>query len=403
MNSNTIAKVKASDCMGCGLCVNVCPQKCITMQQDEEGFFAPSIDFNLCIECGVCLRSCPATSVSDALFYDNERKYYAAIAKDQDMLSQCSSGGVFGILAKHFIDAGGYVCGCVYNDKMEAIHIMTNEQDDVIKMFGSKYVQSRAYECFMKVKQALEDDSPVLFSGTACQISALRTFLKKEYSKLICAEVLCHGVPSPGLFSRYISYLENKLKGKILDVQFRSKKCGGWGSEHRMRILYEKNGRAKEYRPFLPAYFSAFFYGLNLRESCYSCKFACEKRVADITLADFWGSWNKYGKRFEQGISMLAIHSSKGEVLFQQIKNGFEFLDELTQEEASLSNDNMKHPVKRPHERNNFYQDLMKKGYPGLWKRTYFTKTYRRKTLSSIYGAIVPAGIRYWLHKLRRR
>lgn len=402
MKNNTIMKVSPTICSGCGLCTSVCPKSCISMHPDKEGFLSPVVNEDICVDCGLCLKSCPAVSDGHELLYKSERKYYASIISNKDMLIKSSSGGMFGILAEHFLQIGGYVCGCVYNEDMEAVHVVTDKRDIVLKMYGSKYVQSRAFGCFSKIKELLRGGASVLFVGTACQIAACRSFLGKDYERLLCVEILCHGVPSPGLFAEYVCYLEKKLGGKVVDIRFRDKEKHGWGSEHRTCVVYEKKGVLKKHRPFLPAYFSSFFYGLNLRESCYNCKFAKLERVADLTIGDYWGYWPKYGRRFEEGISVVGVNSEKGLSFVDALKDNLELFDELTEREAIRSNDNFEHPVKRPSERTGFYKSLGNVAYRGLWKKTYFTRTYRRKTLASVYGAVVPAKIRFLLHKKKK-
>ena len=177
MNINSVASINRTDCTGCGLCAEKCPKMCISMQPDIEGFLMPSIDESVCVNCGICLKNCTATDVADNLEYEEERKYFCSIISDKKMLIKSSSGGMFGILAEYFIQNNGYVCGCVYNEKTEAIHIVTNSTEDVLRMYGSKYVQSRAYPCFERIKELVVSGAPVMFVGTACQVAALRIFI----------------------------------------------------------------------------------------------------------------------------------------------------------------------------------------------------------------------------------
>lgn len=400
MENNTIEQIAKTVCTGCGLCAQKCPKNCISMVEDDEGFRFPQMNVTQCVACGLCLRSCPTTAVADPLFSKAERNYFCGIIKDKETLLKSSSGGVFGVLADYMIRIGGYVCGCVYNDDLEAVHILSNQKQDIEKMYGSKYVQSRAEHCFPEIAAHLKADETVMFTGTACQIAALRLYLGRDYSNLYCVEILCHGVPSPGLFREYKQFLEKKLGGNVEDVRFRDKRRDGWGSEHRTCIIYEKNGKTQECRPTLPAYYSAFFYGLSLRESCYQCKFATSERVADLTIGDFWGSWKKYGKRFREGISVVGINSEKGQRLTDCISDMFDFYEVLSESEAIASNDNFTHPVKRPTERTGFYDGVFETGYKGLWKRTYLAHTYKMKSMKSFYGAFVPEKIRMWLHSL---
>ncbi len=397
MENKTIEQLNKLLCTGCGLCSSKCPKGCISMPENKEGFRFPEIDKSVCINCGICLNMCPATAASDTLYRKSPRSYFAAISDDKETLIKSSSGGVFAVLAKHILTLGGYVCGCVYDRNMEPTHIITNKDEDIEKMFGSKYVQSRTEHCFPEILKLLNSAKTVMFTGTACQISSLLLFLGKDFTNLLCVEILCHGVPSPGFFRVYKNHLEKKLRGKVTDIRFRDKLRDGWGSEHRTCIIYEKNGKVCEHRPILPAYFSAFFYGLNLRESCYNCKFATSERVADLTIGDFWGSWAKYGKRFDEGISVVGINSEKGQSLCLEISKAFDFYDFLTEAEAIKSNDNFTHPIPRPHERSSFYNGIFKKGYRGMWKKAYLTRTYRKKTLASVYGALIPAKMRFFI------
>lgn len=394
---NSVTRIDKSICTGCGLCAVVCPKAAVTMQPDHEGFLQPVICTDQCVDCGLCLKGCPAHEEIPVL---EESSYVCCIAADTQLLLKSSSGGVFGILANRFLEEGGYICGCVYDENMKPVHLLSDRAEDVRRMYGSKYVQSEVYGCLPMVKQALDEGRKVLFTGTACQIAALRSYLKKEYANLYTAEILCHGVPSPGLLQKYVAHLEKKLGGKVLDVQFRNKERDGWGSEHRTCVVYrDKKGSVRKYRPLLPAYFSAFFYGANLRRSCYQCQFAKPERIADLTLGDYWGSWRKYGKRFHEGISVVGINSSKGRNLIKAVQEDSSFFEELTKEEAHWSNDNFTHPVNCPAERQDFYTGV--KTYRGLWKKAYLTRTYRKKTLQSFYGALVPAKIRFALHKLK--
>lgn len=386
-------KLPREQCTGCGLCSQICPIKCIAMKEDSEGFLFPNVDNNQCVHCSLCTKKCPILSDSVIFSDSGKAKYYAAIIKNEEELKLASSGGVFSVLADLVLRKGGSVCGCVYNERMEAVHVVSKEHKTIVRMYGSKYVQSNILDCYEIIKRKLENREKVLFSGTACQVAALKSFLEIEYEGLYTVDILCHGVPSPGLFRLFVKNFDNMEDSRVVEIKFRDKEKNGWGSEHRTSVTYQ-NG--KKIWPFMPAYFSAFFYGLDLRESCYQCKFTRTNRVSDITIGDYWGSWKKYGKRFREGISVISINTNKGIRLFDSIIDKLDFNDHLEQEDAILSNDSFVHSVDRPKERDTFYKKLNK--YNKLWIRTYFTKTCIKKTLVSIYGAIIPEKIRIFLH-----
>ena len=279
MNINDIGK---KDCSGCSLCVQLCVKECISMRSDEEGFLFPVIDMDKCIDCGLCYRKCPVNRQS-VTNNKNFPKYYASAISDTKELLECSSGGTFIELAKYVLSQGGYVCGCVFDEHMRAVHKCTNSLEEVRRMRGSKYVQSSIEKAFPQVKDLIDDGKIVLFTGTACQIAAVKGFVKST-EKLFLVDILCHGVPSPLFFEKYVEFLGKKHKGRVVNLEFRNKKKLGWGSEHRTYYEVERNGVVRGYRPVLPAYFCSFFWGTNLRESCYNCKFAGPDRISDITI-----------------------------------------------------------------------------------------------------------------------
>jgi Fe-S-cluster-containing hydrogenase component 2 len=52
------AVVNKDECVGCGACVEVCPQEAITM--DDIAI----IDVNECIDCGACVDECPNGAIT---------------------------------------------------------------------------------------------------------------------------------------------------------------------------------------------------------------------------------------------------------------------------------------------------------------------------------------------------
>lgn len=382
----TIDKVGRDNCSGCSLCSLACPHKCISMQADKEGFLQPVIETSICVDCSVCYKVCPC---KEDFGIERTPVYYAAAISNKSLLKKSSSGGLFIALASSFIERGGYVCGCVFNDQMAAEHICTNDIEKVKHMMGSKYVQSNITTCMGNVKALLNDNHKVLFTGTACQVAAVKQYTK-DPDNLFCVDILCHGVPSPLYFKKYVDYLQKKHNGRLTKIEFRNKDKRGWGAEHRTYYEIEKGGTVKGHRPFLPAYFSAFFWGINLRESCYHCKFTGINRVSDITIGDFWGSWNYFKKMFTEGISIASINTDKGRELFDSIKCDFNLCEEIPQKDALGSNTNFYHPTVKPVIRDGFYKDLDKRNYAQLRMRVFFNKAIRRQLMVSLYGLLMP-------------
>ena len=393
----TISEIIAQKtCTGCSLCESVCPKHCISMSSDLEGFQIPVIDTNVCIDCGICYKKCPSSSLSIQKY--PPQKYIAAILDDRSDLLNSSSGGVFIALAKYILSKNGYVCGCIFDDNMVARQICTNNWDDIKKMMGSKYVQSDMTGCLLEVKKLVHGGQLVMFTGTACQIAAIKSLVGQP-SNLILVDILCHGVPSPLFLEKYKIYLQNKHKGKLTKMEFRNKKRLGWGSEHRTYYEITKDGKVSGYYPSLPGYFCAFFWGINLRHSCYTCSYAGEQRISDLTIGDFWGYWQYYKKRFPEGISIVSINTNKGQELYGEVIDKMKLSEEIDESSAKASNTNFFHPTIKPSTRDQFYHDIEISSYQKFRLRIFGDKTCRKKLLTSVYGRYCPD----FMKKLIRR
>ena len=194
-----------ADCCGCRACEQSCPCSAISIKKDKEGFLYPKVDESLCIGCGLCEKSCPVIKPSNATL---PLECFAAVSRNEEIRRNSSSGGVFSELAEFVIKEGGVVFGVAFNERFLVSHIMVSNLEDLKQLRGSKYLQSDTGNTFTLCKEFLDNGVPVLYSGTPCQISGLRHFLKKEYSNLLLVDVICHGVPSPDVWKKY-------LEGKI--------------------------------------------------------------------------------------------------------------------------------------------------------------------------------------------
>ena len=384
----TISEIIASKvCTGCSLCASVCPKQCISMSSDVEGFPIPVIDTKTCIDCGICYKKCPS-SISSIKKYPPQ-KYMAAILDDKYDLLNSSSGGVFIALAKYILSKNGYVCGCIFDDNMIARHICTNNWETIKKMMGSKYVQSDMAGCLLELKELVQEGHLVMFTGTACQVAAIKSLVGWPLN-LILVDILCHGVPSPLFLEKYKIYLQHKHKGKLTRLEFRNKERLGWGSEHRTYYEITKDGKVRGYYPSLPGYFCAFFWGINLRHSCYTCSYAVENRISDLTIGDFWGYWQYYKKRFPEGISIVSVNTSKGVKLYDELASMMKLSEEIDAHSAKASNTNFFHPTIKPSTRDQFYRDIQISEYKSFRLRIFGDRTCRKKLLTSLYGRYCP-------------
>lgn len=300
------------ECCGCEACVQKCPRNCIELVFDEEGYRYPKINQEQCINCHLCEKACPYLNITEHI----KRKPILTLAaknKNTKIVENSSSGGVFYELAKHIIASGGYVAGAIINDECEVAHTVIEAIPDLSKMMGSKYVQSKIGNTYVIIERLLKDGKPCLFSGTPCQISGLKYFLKKDYPNLITVDCVCHGVPSPGIWKKYLSdaiFQQNDGIDKDgLTIKFRDKTAYCWSS-YGMTIKDKSKQYLSQHSSHNP-YIRSFITNNCLRPSCYQCIY--KNNTSDITLGDFWGIDQVIPNMYdENGVSLVMFHTQKG-------------------------------------------------------------------------------------------
>lgn len=351
---NSIKIKNKNECCGCNACVQKCPKNAIRLVEDKEGFFYPLVDEKKCIDCGLCKKVCPFINFSE----EPKEKYpktYAIKNKNKEEVKKSSSGGMFILLAKEIIKNNGIIYGAAYDEENNINHIGVEKKEDLIKLQGSKYVQSNINNAYKEVKKNLDKKRLVLFTGTPCQIKGLKNFLVKDYENLLTCDLVCHGVPSQKLFQKYLSYLENKYHKKIKKYDFRNKEKKGWGLT--AKITFEDNS-VKYLNSDFDSYYSNFLDCNTYRESCYNCKFANINRSSDITLADYWGILSIHNKFYdEQGVSLVLINTEKGERILSKVKDKIDLIN-TDLDYAISKNKNLKEPSQRPEKREKIYNQI---------------------------------------------
>lgn len=319
MKCRNINEIRHEKCVGCTACINACPKHCIKMKMDEEGFLYPIINDNECINCGVCYKSCPTVSVR------KQKKLpiiLGMINHSMKIRKNSSSGGIFFNLAEWIIESGGCVCAATIDKKMYVKHIMIEDTDRIDQLTKSKYVQSDLGNCYSLIRKHLEQGREVLFVGTPCQVYGLRTFLNKEYNNLFLVDLVCHGVPSPKIWSEFVENIEEQRNSKCDSISFRNKTLEGW-KNFGMEIKFS-NGEiyidTQKQNPFM----FGFLKGYIDRKCCYSCQFKGMNRCSDLTIGDFW-TVDEYLDNFNdnKGTSLVYVNTIKGKNMINQIRNDF--------------------------------------------------------------------------------
>ena len=354
-------------CNGCHSCFSICPNNCIVMEQSNEGFLYPQIDEKNCANCGTCKRNCPINK--SQVERTREKiipKTFGVININESIRMDSSSGGVFTLLAEYVISQGGVVFGAKFDNDFSVIHSKTETIEGISEFRGSKYVQSKIGNSYKNVKSFLEEGKTVLFTGTPCQIGGLKSFLSEEYENLICIDIICHGVPSPKVWQKYVLFREKIAESKTETIIFRNKNKG-WKNYSIQFSFANKTEYCEVFNRDL--FMQAFLKNLCLRKSCYCCDFKTINRISDLTIADFWGVQNILPEMFDdKGTSLVLVQSQKGQDIFDKIKTYTTFM-EVDCEKSLQFNSAAYRSCVEPYNRDKFIKNIDKLPFDQLVKK----------------------------------
>ena len=359
--------INSNNCTGCSACAIKCPQKAIMMLENDKGFITAFVDTAKCIKCNFCDTICHNNS--DAFYSLMNSTSLAAVNTDERIRQLSSSGGVFSAVAKYVLSNGGVVFGAAYCNEFEIKHVCIENENDLHRLVGSKYVQSVIGDCYHMAEEYLKQGKTVLFSGVPCQVSGLYRFLGKEYPNLLTVDLICHGVSSRRVWKDYYHKLSKRKKN--CKISFRDK-ATGW---HRFSFSIEYNGK-KKYRLFIDDPFCYFFdshYILN--EKCFDCKYAFANHSADITLGDLWGIENFRELDDDNlGTSLVFLNNPKAQDFFKHIHQ----VNTTVIDGVKAIKFNMHQPAKKPYNYDGFWELYNKEGLNETINRYFYNSKRRR-------------------------
>lgn len=372
--------VEKSKCTGCTACANSCPQKCITMIQDEEGFYYPKINIERCIDCGLCDKICENTNEFDAA---NDVNFFVARDKRIDVLRNSTSGGVYTSMMEYVLTNGGVVYGVILDENkiVKFVRVDDINNANFKKIPGSKYVKSMIHDIFNKVKNDLNLGKKVLFSGTPCQVAGLISFLRKKYENLITVDLVCHGTPSPLLWEKYVNFMEYRYSSEIVDVKFRNKT---YGYHHGTMMIKFKNGKIYYGSARTDLFLKCFFSDLCSRPSCYDCKYKRINRLSDITIFDSWHASEINNKIIDddKGYTNVITQNYKGYLFLKELDDKLDLYESDLHKGVELDGIMINNSVKWTKDRQVFFNDInsvsLNKHCNKFFKITVFDKVIEK-------------------------
>lgn len=320
------------ECYGCMLCAYKCPVKAISLINDECGFPYPAIDKKRCIDCGLCENICIANNPP----MENkplEEAYSASLANKDDLLRSASGGAAYA-LGMSQLSLGGVVYGVAYTkDFRSAEYVRVERKSDLVKLQDSKYfhadVESKK-RLFNEIKQDLKKGYSVLAVGLPCEIAALRKLFGNN-PQLTLVELFCHGVTTRTTHEKYLNGAAGSKTIRLFTVKA---KLNGWQKNSFIQLNTDDGKVIQE-----PFYSSAYGYAFAhlARKSCYECQFKGDKRVADLSIGDYWGILQKDNEYEKYGVSVIQVHAVQGEEWIQRCKE-FLHIKSIRPDDATVDN-----------------------------------------------------------------
>ena len=387
------SKVK---CTGCGACVNICPQKAISLTDGKSFFEYPQINQDLCIDCTLCIKTCPSNKDIKSTY---PKKAYAAISKDKKDRDSSATGGASSVFVNTILELNGVIYGCKEINYKNVIHTRIENVNESHLIKGSKYVQSFTGNTYSQVKEDLNRGKLVLFTGTPCQIAGLKSFLHKDYPKLILVEIICFGIVPSCYLSDHIDYLckKHSIDNNNLQVYFRQK--GETTADLKYgTFLFRNSELIKAFYSPDDGYHFGFRQGYFLRENCFNCRYSKHERCSDITIGDFWGLGKNSMLNKYRNVSVLLLNTVKGEKLFEMTK--IKFINEERPLSEAFKNPHFNRPAQKPKGWDKIRRDYHKHGYEYIFKNYIIPEIRRYKytiMIKQLLGRITSA-----LHKALR-
>lgn len=350
--------IEKDKCCGCSACFSACGHHAITMQLDSEGFEYPIISQEVCVDCGLCQSVCPV------LQYENRKSIreknsdaqigFTARNKNYSQRLVSSSGSIFPPIAEWILDNNGLVVGAAYDNDFNVVHKFVDSKDELCALQGSKYLQCKAdNETFKYIRKELKNGRKVLYSGMACQVEGLKSFLRKDYDNLYTIDLICMGIPSYVVWQKYLAAFFGDEK--IKSINFKEKSIG-WDT---FTFRVDTDKRIFKERGMYNLYLRSMFLSWNMRPSCFQCPFKNAKRISDFTLADAWGVYHSTPDiNDNKGLSSVIVHSNKGLELWNILKDKIDSV-QVSIDDIAAGNSNLITNKPQTGDRKHFYEILL--------------------------------------------
>lgn len=361
-------------CYGCGSCAVRCPQNCIAMNPNAEGFLYPEIDFDRCANCGRCSGNCPVNTAALHQRPDIKQKFLKIVPRLPELQRADALDSVFLALSDAILRRNGAVVGPMRGKDFEVTHHFATTPAERDKITTFTYLLSRVTPVYGRIQKHLKSGALLLFVGTPCQIAGLYAYLGQKYTNLITLEILCRGKASPLVLEGYTAMLRECYGSEPVNIE----RCAPLPDSVMTPILRitlangEIHWLPRGEDPFVQLFDSR----LVLRPSCGQCAFAKPDREADLSLAVSPGA---------PGETILVINTDQGFELFTEVAEAFDSHSFTPDEElaAMLFAPRRNHP-----DRGAFFNAFRRDGFAEVARRYAGKRPLHRKLRTGIWKTL---------------
>lgn len=322
-------------CLGCGVCQDVCPMNCITIQKGRLNI--PYVEVEKCIECGRCLKVCAGRGVeiekrAKDLFGETPKynkllgyyiKTYKGYSTEYENRFHCASGGCLSqfliwLLDKGVID-GAVVTGFESDRPMLPRVYIARKREEVLAGKSSKY-------CVVTMngiaKEIHNNPGKYVVVGLPCHIHAFRKYssVDKKVGERIIGyfSIFCSGNKNFDS-QKYLLWRYGICEKDVASFSYRDNGCLG--------SMYFRDGRGSPLIKPIP--YLDYYSKLRSFFSIPRC-FICPEFFGELADIGF-GDLNNGGEDDDPiGINTLITRSIKWDDLLKQCANeGKLWLEEI--------------------------------------------------------------------------
>lgn len=294
-------------CCSCGACSTFCKVGAISYTY-KRGLFVPQVDESLCVGCKLCVSVCPSAKVEVQSIYgnpellsDEEKDCYIGYSLDEGLRRNGTSGGVVTTIIRELLRQRLYDKAYVLDfesfggepAKVKPVY----QPDDLIRSAKSKYIPASIAEVVSDVVSGKIGKAIVV--ATPCQLLAIKRSLrikKRDESDILFIGLFCDKTLNYNIYSYY-----RETYGEYDSFHFRDKEGHDWPGD----TVLIKDGKpsviSRHVRMSLKSYFQ-----LN------RCRYCFDKlnQLADISCGDCYIK----GEESKEGKSSIVVRTEKGRI-----------------------------------------------------------------------------------------